>query len=143
MVENAGTGAKPGARSTRQKRAVDKAMQASEEFRSAQDIYDALRHDGESVGLATVYRTLQAMTDAGEVDMVKTASGEAVYRRCSPTHHHHLVCRQCGRTVEIEGPAVERWATTKAAEHGYTDVSHTIELFGLCPECTRARDNHS
>ena len=126
-----------GTRSTRQKRAVEAAMSASDDFRTAQEIHDTLRKDGESVGLATVYRTLQALTDLGEVDMVKTDGGEAVYRRCSPTHHHHLVCRHCGRTVEIAGPAVERWASAKADEHDYSDVSHTVELFGTCPACQK------
>ena len=96
-----------------------------------------LRRDGESVGLATVYRTLQSLHDLGEVDMVKTDAGEAAYRRCSQTHHHHLVCRHCGRTVEIAGPAVERWASAQADEHDYADVSHTVELFGTCPDCQK------
>jgi Fur family ferric uptake transcriptional regulator len=56
-----------------------------------------------------------------------------VYRRCtSGAHHHHLVCRECGRTVEVEGPAVERWADAVAAQHGFRDVSHTLEIFGTC-----------
>lgn len=126
-----------GTRSTRQKRAVEASMSASDDFRTAQEIHDALRRGGESVGLATVYRTLQALTDLGEVDMVKTDGGEAVYRRCSQSHHHHLVCRHCGRTVEIAGPAVERWASAQADEHDYSDVSHTVELFGTCPACQK------
>jgi Fur family ferric uptake transcriptional regulator len=121
-------------RSTRQRRAVAAQLGASDDFRSAQEIHEALRRDGEAVGLATVYRALQAMADTGEVDVL-THSGEAVYRRCSETHHHHLVCRVCGRTVEIKGPAVERWTTAIAEEHGYRDVSHDLELFGVCPDC--------
>jgi Fur family ferric uptake transcriptional regulator len=121
-------------RSTRQRRAVAAQLEATDDFRSAQEIHEALRRDGEAVGLATVYRALQAMADAGEVDVL-THSGEAVYRRCSETHHHHLVCRDCGRTVEIKGPAVERWTTSIAEEHGYRDVSHALELFGICPDC--------
>lgn len=124
-------------RSTRQKRAVEAALHASDDFRTAQEIHDTLRRDGESVGLATVYRTLQALSEAGEVDVVKTDGGEAVYRRCSDTHHHHLVCRHCGRTVEIEGPTVEKWAAAKAAENDFVDVSHTVELFGTCPACAK------
>lgn len=126
-----------GTRSTRQKRAVEAAMASSDDFRTAQEIHDALRRDGESVGLATVYRTLQSLVDLGEVDSVKTDGGEAVFRRCSQSHHHHLVCRHCGRTVEIAGPAVERWASAKAQEHDYADVSHTVELFGTCPDCQK------
>ena len=65
---------------------------------------------GDKVGLATVYRNLQAMAADGEIDMLRTDDGEAVYRACSTGHHHHLVCRDCGRTVEVEGPTVEAWA---------------------------------
>ncbi|WP_460794654.1 Fur family transcriptional regulator [Nocardioides pacificus] len=123
------------AKSTRQRRAVVAELQSSDDFRSAQDIHDSLRQAGDKVGLATVYRALQSLVDGGEIDVLRTSGGEAVYRRCSPTHHHHLVCRGCGRTVEVEGPAVERWATATADAHGFSDVSHTLELFGTCPEC--------
>ncbi|MGN6635345.1 MAG: Fur family transcriptional regulator, partial [Oryzihumus sp.] len=102
-----------------------------------QELHARLRAAGDSVGLATVYRTLQAMAADGEVDMLRTDDGEAVYRRCSTGHHHHLVCRSCGATVEVEGPAVERWAAQVSAEHGFTDVSHTLEIFGTCAGCSR------
>ena len=122
-------------RPTRQRLAVVEAMGSFEDFRSAQEIHDLLGRRGTTVGLATVYRTLQKLAEAGEVDMLRTEDGEASYRRCSDTHHHHLVCRACGRTVEVEGPAVERWTRAIAAEHGYSDVSHTLEIFGTCPSC--------
>jgi Fur family ferric uptake transcriptional regulator len=124
-------------RSTRQRAAVAAALDSVAEFRSAQDLHDLLKHRGDAVGLTTVYRTLQALADAGEIDVLRTAEGEAVYRRCSTGHHHHLVCRDCGRTVEVAGPAVERWADRVAAEHGFADVSHTLEIFGTCGECVR------
>ena len=82
-----------------------------------------------------MYRSLQALSDAGEVDQLRTDDGETAYRRCSRGHHHHLVCRNCGRTVEVEGPAVEHWADKVALAHGFTDVSHTLEIFGTCQEC--------
>ena len=90
---------------------------------------------GERVGLTTVYRTLQAMAEAGELDALRNADGETAYRRCSTGHHHHLVCRSCGRTVEVSGPAVEKWANAVAAEHGFRDVSHDLEIFGTCDNC--------
>jgi Fur family transcriptional regulator, ferric uptake regulator len=124
-----------GTRPTRQRRAVAAVMQSFDDFRSAQEIHDLLRDAGENVGLSTVYRTLQALADAGEVDMLRTEEGEAAYRRCSERHHHHLVCRSCGRTVEVEGPTVERWSDAVAREHGFTEVSHTLEIFGTCPSC--------
>ncbi len=124
-----------GTRPTRQRRAVAAVMESFDDFRSAQDIHDLLKRAGENVGLSTVYRTLTALADGGEVDVLRTEDGEALYRRCSGKHHHHLVCRVCGRTVEVEGPAVERWADSVAAEHGFVDVSHTLEIFGTCRSC--------
>jgi Fur family transcriptional regulator, ferric uptake regulator len=126
-------------RSTRQRAAVAAALAEVEEFRSAQELHDMLRHRGDSVGLTTVYRTLQSLADAGEVDVLRTDEGEAVYRRChSDDHHHHLVCRRCGKAVEVEGPAVERWAESVATEHGFEDVGHTVEIFGTCADCAHA-----
>lgn len=122
-------------RPTRQRRAVAEELERFEDFRSAQEVHESLRAGGATIGLSTVYRTLQAMADAGEVDMIRGESGEAAYRRCSGTHHHHLVCRSCGATVEVEGPAVERWTRSVAADHGYSDVSHTLEIFGTCSAC--------
>lgn len=128
----------PGVRSTRQRTAVADVLGRVDGFRSAQELHDLLRHEGASVGLTTVYRHLQALSDAGQVDVLRTDDGEAVYRRCpTDAHHHHLVCRACGRSVEIEGPEVEAWATEVAAEHGFSDVSHTVEVFGTCAACAR------
>jgi len=124
-------------RATRQRTAVAAALDAVDDFRSAQELHDLLRRRGEAVGLTTVYRTLQALADSGKVDVLRTAEGESVYRRCSSGHHHHLVCRACGRTVEVAGPAVERWTDRIASEHGFVDVSHTLEVFGTCPSCAR------
>ncbi len=121
-------------RSTRQRSAVAALLEDLEEFRSAQQIHQLLTAQGSPVGLSTVYRTLQAMADAGELDQIKT-DDEVLYRRCSSRHHHHLVCRACGLTEEVEGPAVERWADRVAAEHGFSDVSHTLEIFGRCHGC--------
>ena len=126
-------------RPTRQRKAVAAALEQFGDFRSAQEIHEALRAAGETVGLSTVYRSLQAMADAGEIDTLRdpqlNGAGEAVYRRCSTSHHHHLVCRSCGATVEVEGPAVEKWTRAVAEEHGYADVSHTLEIFGTCANC--------
>ncbi|QNF93071.1 MULTISPECIES: Fur family transcriptional regulator [Janibacter] len=122
-------------RPTRQRTAIEADVDRSDEFRSAQEVHASLAAGGDKIGLATVYRTLQAMVDEEALDSLRTDDGEIVYRRCSTGHHHHLVCRDCGRTVEVEGPAVERWADKVSAEHGFTDVSHTLELFGRCVDC--------
>ena len=134
-TDRPGPAAVPGARPTRQRRAVADVLGTFSDFRSAQEIHELLTQRGEAVGLATVYRTLQRLAEAGEVDLLRTEDGEAIYRRCSTAHHHHLVCRGCGATVEVEGPAVERWTRQIAEEHGYAEVSHTLEIFGVCDSC--------
>ncbi|TWJ14964.1 Fur family ferric uptake transcriptional regulator [Stackebrandtia albiflava] len=122
-------------RSTRQRTAVMELLADVDEFRSAQELHTMLRERGTKVGLTTVYRTLQALADAQTIDVMRMPSGEHLYRSCSSGHHHHLVCRDCGRTVEVDGPAVERWADAVAAENGFSDVSHTLEIFGRCADC--------
>jgi Fur family transcriptional regulator, ferric uptake regulator len=129
----------PGRRTTRQRSAVLALLEELDDFRSAQDLYALLRRRGDPVGLATVYRTLQALVDDGQVDVLRSADGEAAYRRCSPVHHHHLVCRSCGRTVEVADPPVQRWAARIAAEHGFADVQHQLEVRGTCAACRAPR----
>lgn len=127
-----------GVRATKQRSAISDLLDTIEEFKSAQDLHDELRKRGEGIGLTTVYRTLQTLADAGTVDVLRTDNGESVYRRCSSGHHHHLVCRSCGFTVEVEGPTVEKWSQSVAESNGFSDVSHTIEIFGTCSECSAA-----
>ena len=122
-------------RSTRQRAAISALLDTLDDFRSAQEMHDELRRRGENIGLTTVYRTLQSMAAAGMVDMLRTDTGESVYRRCSEHHHHHLVCRSCGSTIEVGDHEVEEWASAVAAKYGYSDVSHTIEIFGTCSDC--------
>jgi Fur family ferric uptake transcriptional regulator len=125
----------PRRRETRQGGIVRDALAESEGFRSAQDVYAVLRQQGDAVGLSTVYRHLQGLAENGDVDVIHTPEGETTYRFCGDAqrkHHHHLVCRVCGRAEEIEGRAVERWAATVAEQHGYTEVDHTVEVFGVC-----------
>lgn len=124
-------------RMTRQRSAVAELLDEVDDFRSAQQLHELLRDRGTEVGLATVYRTLQSLADAGDVDVLRAADGEALYRRCSRReHHHHLVCRSCGTAVEIDGPGVEAWAAAVGAKHGFRDVLHTMELTGICSDCS-------
>ena len=125
----------PGLRATKQRAAVVELLNENDEFRSAQEIHEQLRRRGDGIGLTTVYRTLQSLSDAAEIDMLRSESGEAVYRRCSEHHHHHLVCRRCGYTVEIEGPSMEQWADQVAAANGFAEIDHTVEIAGLCVTC--------
>lgn len=124
-------------RTTKQRTAILDALSRQEEFRTAQQLHDDLRESGSSVGLATVYRTLQALAESGAVDVLVTDDGEAIYRQCAQSaHHHHLVCRRCRRTVEFQAPELEELTRRIAAAHGYTEVDHTMEVYGLCPQHT-------
>jgi Fur family ferric uptake transcriptional regulator len=130
-------------RATRQRLAVAELLSGLHDFRSAQEIHEALRARGTSVGLTTVYRSLALMVEVGDVDVLTREGGEMVYLRCSRQHHHHLVCRSCGRGIEITGPPFEQWADDLGRRYGYTRITHTLELFGLCPDCSAADPDHA
>lgn len=127
-------------RNTRQRAMIAALLDETDDFVSAQTLHERLRAQGDSVGLATVYRTLQTFADSGAVDVLSSADGEALYRRCEDSgHHHHLVCRRCGRTVEITPDGFEAWASAVAREHGFSDLQHTLEVFGLCGDCAAGK----
>ncbi|MCA0435966.1 MAG: transcriptional repressor [Austwickia sp.] len=125
-------------RATRQRRAIEEALRGTSAFVSAQTLHARLRAGGESIGLATVYRALAGLVADGAADMIRRDDGEAIYRLCSTTrHHHHLVCRDCGKAVEVQAPQDEAWATELAQRHGFSDIWHTLEIFGTCTACAR------
>ena len=124
-------------RATRQRAAVADILSRTDEFRSAQQIHAALEAEGTKVGLATVYRNLQTLAETGAVDPVRSAEGEVLYRACEqPEHHHHIVCRRCGYTVEVAGGELEEWIQRVSAQQGFTQMEHTAEFFGLCASCS-------
>ncbi|MEY4348656.1 MAG: hypothetical protein RIS43_1075 [Actinomycetota bacterium] len=122
-------------RTTRQKTAIVEALNQYNEFLSAQQWHQLLKDSGQEIGLSTVYRTLTALSELGEVDVLMREDGEALYRSCSDAHHHHLMCRECGKTVEIAANEVEAWAAAIARQHKFTEIHHVVELSGLCQEC--------
>jgi Fur family ferric uptake transcriptional regulator len=123
-------------RNTWQREAVREALAANEGFVSAQSLHSALRDGGSPIGLATVYRALSDLAAAGEADSLQQ-DGESLFRACTvDQHHHHLICRNCGKTVEIKADAVEQWARTVAAEHGFTRPEHVVDVFGVCADCS-------
>jgi Fur family ferric uptake transcriptional regulator len=125
-----------GARSTRQREALVNVLDEVDGFRTAQQLHAMLLERGDKVGIATVYRSLQLLADADLVDVIHGDEGEASYRRCSTRHHHHLVCRVCGRAVEAQAPEVEAWVDAMAVQHGFSEVSHDLEIFGTCADCS-------
>lgn len=125
-----------GQRSTRQRAAIVGALRDASGFKTAQGLHREMSEAGERVGLTTVYRNLQALVDAGQVDVLQNEEGEAIFRLCeAPDHHHHLVCRSCGRSEEITAEEVESWAAQVARQHRFHEVTHTVEIFGVCETC--------
>ena len=94
-----------------------------------------LRGEGSSVSLATVYRQLQRLSDEGVADRLVRDSGELAFRLCGTGHHHHLVCRDCGRTEEVRDCRLERWSRDIASEHDFAEVRHMAEFSGVCQRC--------
>jgi Fur family ferric uptake transcriptional regulator len=114
---------------------VLKALEKAGGFASAQEVHQLITEQGDRIGLTTIYRALQSLQKDNSVDLLRRDDGEAIYRLCGGTHHHHLVCSNCGRTVEIEGGAIEKWAEAVAKQHGYRDAGHSAEIFGICSHC--------
>ena len=123
-------------RNTWQKDAVRHALSESIGFVSAGQLHQVLKNHGSTIGLATVYRALADLAEAREADTLQSNDGEQLYRACTTEHHHHLICLLCGKTVEIEAEEVEAWASKQAKRFGFAEVSHTIELFGVCENCS-------
>lgn len=121
-------------RETRQKQEVRTALSDSDDFISAQELYARLRSSGSRIGLATVYRNLNEMVRSEEADSFFAAGGEQRFRTCSREHHHHLICTECGKATEIQAP-LEEWVDSTAREHGYVQVRHVVDLFGVCRDC--------
>ncbi|MGJ0203291.1 transcriptional repressor [Leucobacter sp. gxy201] len=126
-------------RNTWQREAVRAALAEAHGFVSAQQLHQALRGGGSTIGLATVYRALSSLSETGEADSLQSPEGENLFRSCATQgHHHHLICRGCGTAVELSATVVEEWATRVAAEHGFSEIEHVVDLFGLCARCRAA-----
>jgi Fur family ferric uptake transcriptional regulator len=133
-------------RTTVQGSAVRSVLAEGAGFASAQDIHAALRLRGKPVGLSTVYRHLQSLVEQGVADVIQSPDGEATYRYCGETtssHHHHLVCRKCGHTEEVTARAIEHWAAEIATKFDFSDVDHTVEIFGTCARCRRTAEKRA
>lgn len=125
----------PKRRNTLQKSAVRRALREVVGFVSAQQLHTVLKNHGSTIGLATVYRALADLAASGEADSLQSKDSELLYRACTTSHHHHLICRDCRKTVEIEANSVEKWADQVAGEHGFSSPSHNIDIFGICTPC--------
>ena len=121
-------------RQTEQRRAIVRALRGQAGALTAKELHERLAE----VGLATVYRNIHRMVESGELDAVRRPSGELAYRACGDGHHHHLVCRACGRVVEIHDCALDDWSKRLAKQHDFVAIEHETELFGTCTDCAKS-----
>jgi Fur family transcriptional regulator, ferric uptake regulator len=124
-------------RSTPKQRAVLEALREQENFRSAQQVYlDIQRHRQLQIGLTSVYRILRTLADDRIAETQRAEDGEILYRlRTEPGHRHYLVCRQCGRAVGFTPDDIEEHTRRLSRQHHYTEVTHYVDLYGICPLC--------
>jgi Fur family ferric uptake transcriptional regulator len=120
---------------TRQRLEVFAALAREDGDLTAQQLWTRLREAGNPIGLATVYRTLALLSEKGVVDAISHHASELCYRLCGEGHHHHLVCAECHRVVELEGCGVATWVEQVSAEHGFVPTEHRVELTGVCADC--------
>lgn len=106
---------------------------------SAQDLYIQLRQQGQTMGLATVYRSLEALKLEGVVQVRTLANGESLYS-CSQEDRHHLTCLQCGNSIAINECPVHDLESQLQTSHQFKIFYHTLEFFGLCSKCSLSLD---
>jgi Fur family ferric uptake transcriptional regulator len=107
----------------------------------AEDLYRQVRNEGHNIGLATIYRTLNLLKDAGLVEQHSFADGRAIFEISRPgTHHDHLVCVTCGKIEEFENDDIERLQKGIAKDYGFVLTSHRLDLYGFCGPCKEKTD---
>ena len=117
---------------------LDLMESTSVRHQSAEDIYQALRDEGEEVGLATVYRVLTQFEAAGLVTRHHFEGGQAVFELNREGHHDHIVCVGCGKVEEFVDDIIEEQQAKIAETKGYEITDHSLILYGTCPECQKA-----
>lgn len=104
---------------------------------SAQELFDGLRSEGRSVGIASVYRVLDQLAELRLVHRVDFGHGVTRFEPAHPggQHHHHLVCGACGKVDTFDDVALERAVRRVAGSHGYELDVHDVVLHGACSDC--------
>ena len=102
---------------------------------SIDDLHKHIQDKDATIGIATLYRTMKLLTEAGLAEMHNFNEKTTYEHLYQVKHHDHLICKLCGRTVEFEHPLIEKYQLEICQQHGFTLKSHRMELFGICNEC--------
>ena len=101
------------------------------------DLHKKIHAEDPTIGIATLYRTMKLLMDAGLAEM-HTFNEKTTYERLYKVRHHdHLICKVCGKTVEFEHPLIEKYQLEVCELYGFALKSHRMELFGVCNECQK------
>ena len=122
---------------TPQRKLILKVFLQQEGHVPIEDLHKKIRDQDPSIGIATLYRTMRLLVESGLADM-HTFNEKTTYERLyQVSHHDHLICKACGKTVEFEHPLIEKYQLEVCERHGFTLKSHRMELFGICNECRK------
>ncbi len=104
---------------------------------SVQEIHERVRAEGARVGIASVYRAVEGLVDAGLVQRIDLGDGVARFERADPRgeHHHHLVCDDCGKVEAFEDAELEADLMRVAGARGYVVAAHDVVVRGACEDC--------
>jgi Fur family transcriptional regulator, ferric uptake regulator len=130
-----------GLRLTAPRRAVAQLVADQPGHFTSAGIVAAARTRRLGVGRATTFRTLEVLLEIGAIERIDLPNGEHAYLACEPTHHHHVVCSNCGRSRDIDDAGLRAVVRTIARRTGYRVDDHRLELFGLCPACQATGPN--
>jgi Fur family ferric uptake transcriptional regulator len=126
-----------GLKSTRQRDVILDCFLSSEQHLSTEELYLKIKKQNAGIGFATVYRTLKLFAEAGIASEIQLGDGQTRYEHLhAGEHHDHLVCTKCGAIVEFANEAIEQLQKDVAQQHGFTIVTHKLELYGTCAACT-------
>lgn len=121
---------------TKQRRAVLEAFLSSEDHVSAEELYKLVTEKEPKIGLATVYRTLNLLTQSGLAVELDFGDGQKRYEhKYMHSHHDHMICTECGKIIEFQHPMIEKLQEEIAKRHDFQMTSHKLDMFGLCSEC--------
>ncbi|EAW37847.1 Fur family transcriptional regulator [Lyngbya sp. PCC 8106] len=126
-------------RRTRSQEVVLGQLKTQKRSISAQELYAELRKTQHKMGLATVYRALDALKREGLVHVRILPTGESVYS-CVQQDEHHLTCVECGKSILLNECPVHNLENSLQQSHHFKIYYHTLEFFGLCEHCCRLQE---
>lgn len=123
---------------TKERSAILRAFLEAERHMTAEELYHEMKKKRPSIGLATIYRTLNLFCECGLAEQRQFGDGHTRYELTyNVTHHDHLVCTQCNRIIEFENLDIEKLQEKVAQKHHFTIYNHKLELYGLCSDCSK------